>query len=220
MIFYRVDDIGIEAAHDLALLESLELRGVPYIAAVIPMRLSVPMARRLREYRYATIFQHGVTHISTARHLERDEFPDNVRSAREQLADGRARLENMIGCAVTGYAPPWNRVSASTLRLLEDLGFRWLSGHVRNHYLTTMLQVSVSVDPIRRYYPLSFYNINEVLLSLMLSVPLFNRVGIVFHPGWCPPAHLGLMVKLIRCTAPLSYSMRAWQHHLESHQSQ
>lgn len=217
MIFYRVDDIGGETAPDIAVMERLEQCKVSYIASVIPSRLSVAMAKRLRQYRYATVFQHGVTHENMSALPERDEFPEGCPLAYVQIAQGRSRLQDLLGVAVEGYVPPWNRASSTALRILEQLGFKWLSGHERHRYLTSIRQINVSIDPIRCYHPLSFKAINKLLVEIGLSAPLGASVGLVLHSCMYPPLYLRQLLRLITCTAGAAYSRCDWHDHLQVH---
>jgi Uncharacterized protein conserved in bacteria (DUF2334) len=215
MIFYRIDDIGDDAPHDIAFIETLECANVPYILAVIPMRLSESMARRLRECRYATIFQHGVAHESSCAG-ERNEFPEGCGQVHDRLADGKDLLEDKLGVGVCGYTPPWNNASSSTLRALEQLEFRWLSGHVRRRYETRLRQLNVMIDPIPQYHPVRLEDPRRLLASVLVSGVISRKAGIVFHPRHYPLTYFGVMLDMVQRTAWLAWSLQRWQTYLAS----
>jgi peptidoglycan/xylan/chitin deacetylase (PgdA/CDA1 family) len=216
MFFHRVDDVGEDIARDAQLMELFECAQAPYIAAVIPKRLSRAMARRIRDYRFVTIFQHGFEHQNRTAVGYKDEFPSAGVGVRAQLADGRARLEDELDCKVDGYVPPWNRASRSTLLVLEELGFRWFSGHVRHRYETALLQLNVRIDPITRYQPLYMRPVVNLHLRLVFSLIVYQRVGIVFHTRIYPASYWKLIYGLARTTASLSCSPKDWQDLLAS----
>lgn len=215
MIFYRIDDIGEDAPQDIAFIEGVERANVPYIVAVIPRRLSESMARRLRGCKYATVFQHGVTHEGPFT-SERNEFPEGCGQVYDKLADGKNLLEDRLGTGVCGYTPPWNNASLSTLRALEQLDFRWLSGHVRRRYDTRLRQLNVMIDPIPQYHPVRLEDPRRILASVLVSGVISRKAGIVFHPRHYPLTYFKVMLDMVQRTAWLAWSLRQWQTYLTS----
>jgi predicted deacetylase len=130
-LFFRDDDAGWADEALRALLDQFAAGGVPLDVAVIPGSLSPRLARELA-YRQETsgglldLHQHGWSHANHEPEGRSCEFGP-ARSEDEQRADlvrGAATMHDAFGLADQPlFVPPWNRCTATTARLLEELGF-------------------------------------------------------------------------------------------------
>jgi hypothetical protein len=217
MLFYRIDDIGEDAPCDVEIIEVLEYVRVPYILAVIPTRLSQGMARRIQNLKYCTVFQHGFSHENAAVTGPSDEFPNTKIITRERLEAGKNHLEDKIACTVNGYTPPWNNASELALRVLEGLGFRWFSGHVRHAYRTTLLQLNVHIDPVKHYRPFCLSAIADLHQKLSRYPSVHDNIGIVLHPKLYPDSYRHLLEGFIKTTKSTAISVIEWRAFLDSY---
>lgn len=215
-LFYRIDDIGEEATCDIEIIETLEALRVPYILAIIPLRLSDQMMARVRNLNYSEIFQHGFAHTNASLNTSSDEFPCSTVYARKQLAEGKAHLENRLGRPINGYTPPWNNTSEPILRLLQEIGFRWFSGHVRHVYRTTMLQLNVSIDPVTQYRPPCLSQISDLHRRLAVCSSKDARIGIVLHPKIYPESYRKALKEFLCATASGAFSIAEWRELLNT----
>jgi hypothetical protein len=206
VIFHRVDDIGEDSSNDVALIECFEQFGIPYILSIVPMQLRPAMASRIKQWRHCEVFQHGHSHRNNVGIGYPDEFPTTYgpSAIRASLKEGRFRLEDQLGCAVLGYTPPWNRTSQTAIVMLEELGFRYLSGHCRYEYFTLMHKLNVSIDPILRRKPVTLRPVNELTGELQRQFSLKREIGIVYHPKEFPDSYLSEMTAFIQSVKPLS----------------
>ncbi|MEE4357756.1 MAG: polysaccharide deacetylase family protein [Desulfococcaceae bacterium] len=135
--FFRADDIGVPGRKFTRLMEIFQRHRVPLSLAVVPMWLYKSRWQTIRSLcgtapSLCCWHQHGRMHRNYAPEGEKkQEFGPN-RSAediRKDLAEGKKRLENIMGKDFYPvFTPPWNRCSAETLRLLEELSYKAVSG--------------------------------------------------------------------------------------------
>jgi peptidoglycan/xylan/chitin deacetylase (PgdA/CDA1 family) len=133
-IFFRDDDAGWGGARLEALLDLFARWSLPVDLAVIPKKLDAVLARELAARRDVGLHQHGLAHVNHEREGRRCEFgPARGTSAqRRDIADGRARLADLLGARVDPiFTPPWNRCTPDTGRCLAELGFEVLSREAR-----------------------------------------------------------------------------------------
>jgi predicted deacetylase len=102
------------------------------VGSDIPLRrLSRERARILREIvpHGVEIAMHGYTHQTITRWSGLAEFGDAVSLQRqtERLLDGKNLLEDLFGCEIAWFVPPWNSYSTTTLQALKTSGFRGIS---------------------------------------------------------------------------------------------
>lgn len=85
--------------------------------------------RHLAESGVVEIAQHGWTHYyRTDRPWPRTELAGlTYRDQRSRIQRGKKRLERTLGVTVKTFMPPWNSYDATTLRVLNDLGFELVS---------------------------------------------------------------------------------------------
>src|SRR5262245_52823005 len=153
-LFHRLDDVSDVDGRQIAVMEALHELGRHALLAVIPDRLTPAMAREIARFPNCDVFQHGVEHVNRGDRLK-DEFPVTMsrKMTSQLLADGKDKLEQLLGARVTGYVPPWNYTDPATLDLLAGLGFQYLSAHVRHRFETKLAQINVSVNVLSQYRP-------------------------------------------------------------------
>lgn len=159
-IFFRDDDAGWEDDRLRALLDRFARVGMPIDLAVIPMALTAPLARELRQ-RVADapallgLHQHGYAHVNHESAGRRCEFGTD-RSREDQRRDierGASRMWDRLGPVVDPvFTPPWNRCTSATGHCLLDLGFRVLSREHRAEPLGLhgLAELPVTIDWCRR----------------------------------------------------------------------
>jgi peptidoglycan/xylan/chitin deacetylase (PgdA/CDA1 family) len=140
---FRFDDPSRTSDHALERLVLARFRAaaVPLTAAVVPFECTdetpVPLTAdavpHLIEARKAGVLEvalHGYCHRALAR------LPDGnsselagIEEGRQRafLTEGRTRLEQVFGVPVRGFVPPWNSYDRTTLDLLAELDFAYLS---------------------------------------------------------------------------------------------
>jgi peptidoglycan/xylan/chitin deacetylase (PgdA/CDA1 family) len=93
---------------------------------------------------------HGYTHADRAalrvsgRDAEQSEFRGlDYSSQLRMLSEGRSTLESLYHVSVTTFIPPWNSYDENTLRALDSLGFKVVSGSGRTRRVETQDRKSV-----------------------------------------------------------------------------
>ena len=128
--FWWRDDDATQPTAALVRLTTLAAEAeVPLGLAVIPDGAEPALFANLGPN--VAVLQHGVDHRNRAAEGEKSpEFPatEPRASARQRLALGRARLQELAGTQLLPVlVPPWNRISAALLPGLLELGFRGYS---------------------------------------------------------------------------------------------
>jgi peptidoglycan/xylan/chitin deacetylase (PgdA/CDA1 family) len=134
-VFFRADDIGAPSKAFEALSRLFRSHGTPLAMAVIPAYLSE--ARQEKLFKAAPMdeelwgwHQHGWRHINRQKNGERSEFGSerSPERQREDIIQGMVKMERVFGKNfVRVFAPPWNHLSASTLKILQQLDFKGFS---------------------------------------------------------------------------------------------
>lgn len=140
---FRLDDPSPTSDHALEreILERFRATGFPLTCAVVPYScgggderpLAAGEVSHLVDARREGVLEvalHGYCHRCLTRLSDGNssEFSGVEASRqREALARGKARLEAVFATPVTGFVPPWNSYDATTLRLLDEIGFSYLS---------------------------------------------------------------------------------------------
>jgi hypothetical protein len=134
-IFFRADDIGAGGRAFEALCHLFRHHSVPLAMAVVPAWLSATRSEQL--FRYAPLdeaiwgwHQHGWRHFNWQRTGKKSEFGEQ-RPLEKQWRDlwqGQQKMQEIFGeHLVPVFTPPWNRLSASTIKILHQLGFKAVS---------------------------------------------------------------------------------------------
>jgi peptidoglycan/xylan/chitin deacetylase (PgdA/CDA1 family) len=140
---FRFDDPSRSSDHALerAILACFRAASVPLTAAVIPFECggdtpreltaeAVPHLVEAQREGVLEIALHGYCHRCLARLPDGNstEFAGiGAERQRAFLTEGKACLEGVFGTRVNGFVPPWNSYDATTLDLLAELGFAYLS---------------------------------------------------------------------------------------------
>jgi len=134
-IFFRADDIGAYSKAFDALCRLFRHYRIPLAMAVIPSWLSEIRQQKL--FQAAPVHeelwnwhQHGWRHINRQNKGNKSEFGSDRDSERqhEDILQGRAKLERIFGPnLVPVFTPPWNSLSAATLKILHKLDFKGIS---------------------------------------------------------------------------------------------
>lgn len=141
-IAFRLDDPSETSNQEVeaGILDVLRAHRASCTFAVIPFRiadgkripLSVERARPLVNAAQEGVIEpalHGYVH--TRIHPEMalpSEFVGRSRDEQQaMIREGRAHLESVFGKTVTGFVPPWNSYDITTLGILEQAGFKYLS---------------------------------------------------------------------------------------------
>jgi Polysaccharide deacetylase len=153
-VFFRDDDAGWADDALRAVMDLFAACDVPLDVAVIPAELTAPLAdelaRRAQTHRVA-LHQHGWAHVNHEPEGRKCEFGP-ARSADEQRADINRGASTMRDALAVGdrpvFVPPWNRCTATTADVLEDLGFAALARDVTAAPLpgSSLPELPVTVD--------------------------------------------------------------------------
>ncbi len=147
-LLIRFDDYSevSNASLDMGIIETILSAGCKALVSVIPAiadvdwdlgngiplrRLSVGRANMLRNLLPdgVEIGMHGYTHQTVTRWSGLAEFGDSVtlRRQTERLLDGKHCLEDLFGCEIAWFIPPWNSYGTTTLQAIRSTGFRGIS---------------------------------------------------------------------------------------------
>ncbi len=134
-VFFRADDIGAGGRAFETMCVLFRRHQVPLGMAVVPAWLSD--IRKVRLFEATPLeeplwawHQHGWRHVNWQRTGKKSEFGEQ-RPFEKQWKDifqGRQKMQDLFGDHLTNvFTPPWNRLSGSTLRILQDLNFSGVS---------------------------------------------------------------------------------------------
>jgi peptidoglycan/xylan/chitin deacetylase (PgdA/CDA1 family) len=134
-IFFRADDIGAGGRAFENLCRLFREHAVPLGMAVVPAWLS--SVRQDQLFRSAPLnedlwdwHQHGWRHVNWERDGKKSEFSDQrpIEKQWKDIHQGRQKMENIFGSRfLEVFTPPWNRLSISTIKILQQLEFRGVS---------------------------------------------------------------------------------------------
>ncbi|MEJ7710234.1 MAG: glycosyltransferase [Pyrinomonadaceae bacterium] len=189
--FFRDDDVD-EAELSLQRLLHLFLsRGVPINLGVIPGLPTRQAVRTLAKQCSSApdsiaLNQHGWKHINHEKSGKKCEFGAS-RTFSEQLEDianGQARMSEAFGDDFyPAFIPPWNRCTAETYRVLDQLGFPVLSknqsGIPSSGY--KFRECSITLDLYRWRGGATLKPPEEIIRDLILQIGQMNTVGIMLH---------------------------------------
>jgi peptidoglycan/xylan/chitin deacetylase (PgdA/CDA1 family) len=134
-VFFRVDDVGAGGQAFEALCRLFRHHQVPLNMAVVPAWLSNTRIKQLfsatpPEESLWSWHQHGWRHVNWQRTGKKSEFGQE-RPFEKQWRDiwqGKKKMEDIFGRLNTPvFTPPWNRLSTTTLKILQELDFRGVS---------------------------------------------------------------------------------------------
>ena len=134
-IFFRADDIGAGGRPFEALCRLFRSFEIPLAMAVVPAWITGIRVKQL--FKLAPLeepfwgwHQHGWCHVNWQRSGKSSEFGEE-RPLEKQFSDisqGRRKLQDIFGeHLVDVFTPPWNRLSLTTMKILEELNFKAVS---------------------------------------------------------------------------------------------
>lgn len=134
-VFFRADDIGAGGRAFETLCRFFRKHDVPLGMAVVPAWLSE--VRRDLLFRSAPLeedlwdwHQHGWRHVNWQRSGKKSEFSDQrpIEKQWRDIHQGRQKMEQVFGSRfLEVFTPPWNRLSISTIKILQQLQFKGVS---------------------------------------------------------------------------------------------
>jgi hypothetical protein len=132
-LWLRDDDAVTPAAALQTLVDLVGDFAVPIAVAAIPAHSSPALARFLQNASHATPVVHGWRHDNHAPATQKKQELGDHRPLDAVLSDlsvSLIRMTELFGDRlVPMLVPPWNRISASILPHLRELGYRALSCH-------------------------------------------------------------------------------------------
>ena len=135
IIFFRADDVGIPSKKQDRLLRTFVAHGVPLCPAIVPAWLNKERWDQIctvidNQHQFFCWHQHGWNHFNHQQSGKKQEFGPDLDRAKKNLAISRGR-EKLAGILGTNFrpffTPPWNRVDAETMEILEVQGFHAIS---------------------------------------------------------------------------------------------
>jgi len=193
VLFFRADDIGAGGKAFENLCRIFRHHRIPLEMAVVPAWLSHTRVENLLSTTPLDDplwgwHQHGWRHVNWQQTGKKSEFGPQ-RPYEKQWRDirkGKRKLTEVLGDRFTPvFTPPWNRLSASTLKVLQELGFRAASTsdplprnaksspHVRN--------LKVQVDLHTRKAKDGFDDYDRLLRELEATLEKKDPAGIMIH---------------------------------------
>ena len=135
-------------------MDMAETFDIPVALSVIPQKLETDFADKLKNRSNIYVLQHGYSHQSHAHpHQKKIEMggAQTLQTISAQLRSGQYRLLSAFGDQfVPVLVPPWNRIEATLIHALPELGFSGLSSMWAMHVIDGdgLLQVNTHLDPI------------------------------------------------------------------------
>lgn len=192
-VFFRADDIGAGGRAFEALCMLFRRHEVPLAMAVVPAWLSDIRKKQLFESAPLdeplwAWHQHGWRHVNWQRTGKKSEFGEQ-RPFEKQMKDisqGNQKMEDLFGDhLIKVFTPPWNRLSASTLKILQELNFSGVSlagpfpRGVKPSVILPNLRVQIDLHTRKAKDGASDF---RELLDELASVPARKEpVGIMIH---------------------------------------
>lgn len=192
-VFFRADDIGAGGRAFETMSRLFRKHQAPLGMAVVPAWLSEIRKARLFESTPLeeplwSWHQHGWRHVNWQRAGKKSEFGEQ-RPFEKQWKDiyqGQQKMQEMFGDYLTNvFTPPWNRLSGSTLRILQDLKFSGVSmagpfpRGVKPHIGLSNLRVQIDLHTRRSRDAAS--DLQTVLDELGSLAGRKEPVGIMIH---------------------------------------
>ena len=191
-IFFRDDDVDEDEEFLRRLLRIFTSRKIPLILGVIPARLTALATALLLEKQrdfpgLIELTQHGWQHVNHEVSERKCEFGSS-RNFAEQLADiqrGQMRMNEVFGEQwFPAFIPPWNRCTAQTCQVLNQLGFRVLSklhGKLSSSPDFQGREISVTLDIFTWKNGARLKPAEEIFAELSNQIEHSNPIGIMLH---------------------------------------
>lgn len=173
--FWWRDDDATGPSNELDRLLNMSGRfDLPLALAVIPAQLDSRLAAHLQPFPRTSVLQHGFNHRNHAMPGQRKLELGNSRNADVILAElqqGYQILQHQFNQRfVTALVPPWNRIDASLLTRLTDIGLTGISTmRVRRaaHPAPGLLQVNTHLDPVNWRHQHGFIGLYPAIAILI-----------------------------------------------------
>lgn len=151
--FWWRDDDAIAPTPALeALLDARARWGVPLHLAVIPLRATPALAKRLSDESGVEVLVHGWAHANHAPSPEKKaEFGAHrpLDAMVDEARAGKAQLYSLFaGKALPVFVPPWNRLAEELAQALPHAGYAALSTYKRRAPGAAPLRLNTHWDPI------------------------------------------------------------------------
>jgi len=190
-IFLRDDDSDEDSEPLRHLLDISLSRHVPLSLAVIPGALTDSAIWLFKDHKRAAptlleIHQHGWLHINHEKEGRKCEFGPS-RSYQQQwddIAQGKAIMEQAFPMRFfPAFTPPWNRCTAETFKVLDDLRFHVLSKDQGNSRVRgyQFQEVSITLDLYRWKGGATMKEPEEIVNALRSQMREGNTVGLLLH---------------------------------------
>lgn len=187
-VFFRDDDVD---ENEQTLRQLLCLFGemqTPLNLEIIPARLTDDCAEFLLKQNRALfeLNQHGWQHVNHELVGRKCEFGES-RSFDQQLADiaaGQRRMNEAFGNVWSPvFTPPWNRCTADTYRVLDELGFAALSKDHGSQPATehSFREISITVDLYRWKWGPAMKSPEYIFDELIPQLSESDTVGVMLH---------------------------------------
>ena len=206
-IFLRADDVGKDERGLRQLFDVALSRGVSLNVEIIPGILTDSTVKLLQSYQHfcptlLELNQHGWQHCSHEISGRKSEFGVS-RSFKQQLEDiemGKKVLERVFHDKFHPvFAPPWNRCTGDTLRVLDRLGFRVLSRHKSEAGATgySFREIPVTLDLYRWKGGVTMAPKEEILRDLVCQMRDGYTIGVLLHHQVMDPGAFSFLAGLL-----------------------
>lgn len=192
-VFFRADDVGAGGRAFNALCEIFRSYQIPLGMAIVPAWLSDVREKQLfaaapKEEPLWGWHQHGWRHVNWERAGKKSEFGEQrpIEKQWRDIQQGQQKMRDIFGDQLVNvFTPPWNRVSGSTLRILQELGFDGVSmGKYFPRGLRpplTMKNLRVNLDLHTRKGKDSLKDFQDILEEMATLFARREPVGIMLH---------------------------------------
>jgi hypothetical protein len=206
-LFFRDDDVDEEEASLHRLLDLFLSVETPISLGVIPGRLTDAAIALLTEHQrqhpqLIELNQHGWQHTNHESTGKKCEFGPS-RSFDQQLADiaaGQTRMHAAFGQAwFPAFIPPWNRCTAITALVLDQLGFRVLSrdGGQAAFPGLQCREIPVTLDLYQWRGGAAMRPAEELIHALLEQVEQAQTIGVMLHHKVMSAAAFGFLSELL-----------------------
>lgn len=134
-VFFRADDIGIPSRKQDRLLQTFVAHKAQLCPAIVPAWINKERWAQIcatidNQHQFFCWHQHGWNHLNHQLSGKKQEFgPDlSFDKKNRAISRGREKLASILGNKFLPYfTPPWNRLDAETMTILQAQGFRAIS---------------------------------------------------------------------------------------------
>ena len=146
-LWWRDDDAVAATPALERLIRAAQDSGMRVHVAVIPAQAEPPLVAALAQ---AVPMVHGWRHVSHApAGAKNAEFGHPRAEAQAELDHALSRMQEMFGAQLLPvFVPPWNRLDAGLMPVLEQLGYRGLSTFGARETGAVPVQINTHIDPI------------------------------------------------------------------------